>query len=594
MKIKTSDFIAKFLKKQNINHVWAVQGGASIHMIHSCHKEGIEVICPHNEQAGAFAADAYSRVTGNLGCAIATSGPGFTNLLTGIAACYQDSIPCLFLTGNVVRNRQKGDTGVRNYGFQELDAVSMVRTITKYAAQVKKASDVRVELEKAVYIAKSGRPGPVLLDWPDDLQREELESDNLPMYSYGNTYTQNNIMPVCSQEQINDCYKLLRASKRPILIMGWGVRLSKSPFSRQFIETLGIPICPTWGFMDGLPTDHPLKVGGIGINGSRAGNFAVQNSDFILAVGTKLSTRETGDLKTFAREAKLVVVDVDQAELNKFSHFGKKLHMAIRSDAKIFMVDLMNKIKNVKPYSCPQDWKEKISEWKTKYDPKPIIQSHEPIDPYYFVGRLSYYMKEQDILVSDTGCGLPWLMQGFKFKEKQRFYHDFNLTSMGWSVPAAIGAYFAAKKPIVTVTGDGSFLMNLQELATIQHHKLPIKIFILNNSGYSMVKQTCDEWFGGKYIALGNESLTFPDYYWLSQAFKFQYREIDKNHQVDDAIRLTINNTKPSLCNVTIPDTAKVWPKLVYGNPIEDQEPILPRDEFLANMIVEPVPGWDK
>ena len=595
MKIKTSDYVARFLKKQGIKHVWAVTGGASIHLMHSCAKEGIKVICPHHEQAGAMAADAYSRVTGNLGCAMGTSGPGATNMVTGIAGAYFDSVPVLYITGQVARERMRGNTGVRQLGFQETDIISIVQSITKYCRQVYKATDIRVELEKAVYIAKSGRPGPVLIDIPDDIQREMIDPDDLDMYSYGCTFNQNNISPVPFPPDIQKCVRLLKKAKRPVLILGWGVRLGKAELHlMSLIEKLGIPVCPSWGMMDYLPTDHELKVGGFGINGSRAGNFTVQNADFILAIGARLSTRETGNsIKDFAREATMVAVDIDESELNKFSKFGKDI-IPIKTDAKYFVKYFLNELDDYKPNV--KEWREKIKVWKKKYDPHmQIYQSYDLTDPYLFVDRLSRNMKENDLITVDTGCCLPWIMQAFKFKKGQRLFHDFNNTAMGWAVPAAIGASFAAPgRRIVCVVGDGSFMMNLQELATIEHHKLPIKIFLINNEGYSMVRQTEMEWLNDENMGTGNEALSFPTYMNIAKAFGFQYSSIQKNYQIDERIRWSLNNTQPTLCNVMIPEDAKVWPKLVYGRPIEDTHPLLPRDEFHKNMIVSPLPGWDK
>jgi acetolactate synthase-1/2/3 large subunit len=350
MKIKCSDFVARFLKKQGIKHVWAVTGGASIHLMHSCAKEGIGVICPHHEQAGAMAADAYSRVTRNLGCAIATSGPGATNMLTGIAGAYFDSVPVLFLTGQVAKDRMRGDTGIRQLGFQETDILSMSRPVTKYCQQISKATDIRCKLEEAVYIAKSGRPGPVLIDIPDDIQREMIDPDDLGRYTYGNTYTQNCTSPVPKDTDIKKCVQSLKKAKRPVLILGWGIRLGKAELHlMSLIKKLGIPVCPTWGMMDYLPTNHKLKVGGFGINGSRASNFTVQNADFILAIGARLSTRETGNsLKDFAREAETFIVDIDPCELNKFSKFGKEI-IPIKTDAKYFIKYLLNELEDYKP-----------------------------------------------------------------------------------------------------------------------------------------------------------------------------------------------------------------------------------------------------
>lgn len=590
MKIKVSDFIGQFLKNRGISHVFGVTGGASIHLLHSANKYGVNVVCNHHEQACAMAAEAYARIHG-MGCAIATSGPGATNLLTGICGAYVDSVPCLFLTGQVVRNRMKGDTGVRSFGFQETDILSMVRPITKYSAQILNAKNIRYELERAWFIAKNGRPGPVLIDIPDDVQREIVDTEDLKSYIFDITNCDLKQPDITTDTNITKCIELINASKRPVLVCGWGVRLAKA--EKELLELaalLNIPICPSWGAMDMIPSNHPLKVGGIGINGSRAGNFTVQNADLLLVIGARLSTRETGNpLKSFARAAKIIMVDIDASEITKFWKFGKNIDLAIVSDAKVFIKQMIRQIDEIK---LKPAWWNTIKDWKRKYDPSlGVFQGHELTDPYVFMDKLSKNLNPGAIIVSDTGCAIPWLMQGFKFKKGQRLFHDFNNTAMGWAIPAAIGAHFATGKQIVCVVGDGSFLMNMQELATIMHHALPIKIFLLNNGGYSMVRQTEMEWLDDKNMGTGNEALSFPKFQLIANSHKMYYEMINKNHEINWTINRILKINGPAICDVRIPSTCKVWPKIVFGKPLEDMDPPLPRDELKENMIID---LWEK
>jgi acetolactate synthase-1/2/3 large subunit len=588
-KIKVSDWVARFLKTRGVRHVFGVTGGADIHLLHSCHKEGVQVICNHHEQASAMAADCYARVNG-IACAMGTSGPGATNMLTGIAGAYFDSISVLYVTGQVVKSKMSGNLGVRQYGFQETDVISMARPITKYCTQILNAKDIRYELERAIFISKFGRPGPVLVDIPDDLQRELVDPEDLAPYMF-DLDMETEQPKIFIDKDIDKCIEMLKASERPVLIGGYGVRIAKA--EKEFMELaelLNIPVCCSWGLNDLIPSDHPLKVGQIGINGSRAGNFTVQNSDLILSIGARLSTRETSNnVTSFARAAKIIMVDIDESEIHKFPNFGKKIDLPIVSDAKEFCITLNNKV-DFDLSEQISTWKEKIKDWKTKYDPSlNVFQGHEPVDPYVFVDKLSKNLNPGALIVSDTGCAIPWLCQGFKFKKNQRLFHDFNNTAMGWAIPAAIGAHFASKKDIICVVGDGSFAMNIQELYTIQHHKLPIKIFLLNNNGYSMVRQTCDEWMDGEYVAVGPESMSFPSYSLIADSFKLHYHKIEKNHEISWVINRALKTNGPVLVNVIIPEDCKVWPKLVYGKPLENMDPALPRDEFIDNMLI---PSW--
>lgn len=588
--MKLSDFVADFLAKQGIRHVFAITGGASLHLIDSVSKHPkISYVCPQHEQAGAMAADAYARVTSNLGAAMATSGPGATNMITGVCCAYFDSVPVIYLTGQVATFRLKKDTGVRQYGFQETDTVEMYRPITKYAVLVEDPSRIRYELEKAVSIAKSGRPGPVLVDIPDNLQREQVDPDALESYVPQADMKDLRLL----DHQVDQCVAILSRATRPVIILGWGIRLAKAVHeAKRFVEALGFPVVPTWAAADMLSADHPLLVGTFGLHGTRYGNFAVQNADAVLAIGTRLDTHEAGSpLSSFAREAKRLVVDVDPSELKKFKRFGMEADLLIQADAKDFLQNILPKLDRV----CVQDisgWRRRIAEWKEKYPICPQAYYEEKdVNPYVFQKMLSRHSPDDEIFIVDTGCAIAWMMQAYEFKGRQAVFSAFNNTPMGYALPGSIGASIALDhKQVTCVVGDGALQMNIQELATVIRHGLPIKIFLINNHGYSMVQQTQDTWLNGRYEATTVEGgLAFPDFVKVAEAYGFKALTIRYNAELSEKIAEVYQESGPVFCNVEIHPRHRVIPQCSYGRPIEDAEPLLERKEFLHNMIVKPV-----
>lgn len=587
--MKLSDYVADFLSKQGIKHVFAVTGGAAAHLIDSLgrHKD-IDYICPQHEQAGSMAADAYARVTGNLGAAVATSGPGATNMVTGICGAYYDSVPVIYITGQVATFRLRGDTGVRQMGFQETDVVEMCRPITKYAVLVLDAKRIRYELEKACHLARSGRPGPVLVDIPDNLQREQVEHD--AMEGFVPEPDREPLKP--SKVQLDELLALIAAARRPVFIPGWGIRLAKAEAEAMAaIDALGFPVVPTWAALDLIPEDHPLLAGSFGLHGTRYGNFTVQNADLILAVGTRLDTHETGSpLSSFARGAKRVVVDIDQAELLKFKKFGLDVQLPIRADAKQFLAALAARLASAAKPDLGE-WIARVKGWKAAYPICPPENYKEKdVNPYVFVKALSRAAKEGDVFFLDTGCAVAWTMQAFEFKKRQRMFHAFNNTPMGYGLPASIGASIAlGGKEVVYVAGDGSLQMNIQELATVIRHRLPIKIFLINNHGYSMIQQTQDQWLGSRYDGSTVEGgLAFPDFVAVAKAYGFPVLTIRENAEVDEKVRQAFSVDGPVFCDVDINSSHRVIPQVVFGRPIEDPGPLLERVEFLKNMIVAP------
>jgi acetolactate synthase I/II/III large subunit len=588
--MKLSDYVARFLAEQGIRHVFAVSGGASLHLIHSvADTPGITFVCPQHEQAGAMAADGYARVTGNLGAAIGTSGPGATNMLTGVCCAYYDSVPVIYIAGQVATFRMRGDTGVRQIGFQETDAVDIFKPITKYSVQIDDPRKIRFELEKACYLAKSGRPGPVFVAIPDDLQREQIAPDDLE------TFTPAAQPKTVSQLEwkLDWCIELIENAKRPVVILGWGIRLARAEKAvKELINRLGFPVVPTWAVADLLPADHPLYVGTFGTHGTRYANFAVQNADLVLSVGSRLDTKATGSpMTTFAREAKKIVVDIDPYELGKFKKFGMEVELLINTDAEAFLQAISNELLGIEKPDISA-WLAQIAQWKRKYPIcPPAYYEQETVNPYVFVKVLSEQCIEGDEIFVDTGCAVAWMMQAFDFKANQRLYHDCNNTAMGWALPASIAACFALdKKPVICVTGDGSLQMNIQELATVIRHQLPIKIFLINNHGHSMIQQTQDQWLGSRYLASSIEGgLAFPNFIKVAEAYGYRTVNISKNCELNERIQEVLTSAGAIFCNVEIKPEHRVIPQVKFGRPNEDPAPLLPRKAFFEDMIVEPL-----
>ncbi len=583
--MKLSDYLARFLVEQGVKTTFGITGGAVAHIFDSIgQNRGLEHICNHHEQASAMAADGYARISGEVGVGIATSGPGATNLLTGVCCSYYDSTPTVFITGQVPRSQLMGKSKVRQIGFQETDIVGIFKPVTKYASLVDSPEKIRYDLEKAFYLAKNGRPGPTLLDIPDDIQRADIDPSKLVPYSPEKAHR--NLRPLA--DKVNSALELMARAERPIIILGSGVRLSGTYSSaRKFIESTGFPVALTWGALDLFPDDYPLSVRDFGVTANRPGNFAVQNSDLVIALGTRLDTHETGsDLKTFARGAKRIVVDIDPEELAKYEERGFNVDVPINTDLNEFFRMANPLIKKTK--KDLSGWLERIAHWKKKY---PICRpeyytDEEQINPYVFLQALSRETSEGDIIIPEAGCNVTWTMQGFPLKENQRMFTAFNHSPMGYGIPAAIGACFAnGRKRVITVVGDGGFMMNEQELATIRKHNLPIKIFVMNNRGYGMIKQTQETWLGSRYMASSEDSFYLPDIPGLARAHGVERTEsVLDIRELEKKIRGTLNYEGPALCDIGIHPDARIYPKLAFGRPIEDSSPLLEREEFLENM----------
>ena len=588
--MKTSDYIAQFLVEQGVKDVFVLTGGCIIHIIDSvAANDKINYLPVQHEQAGAMAADAYARISENVGVALATSGPGATNLLTGACCSYYDSIPVVLISGQVPTSQLKRGSESRQIGFQETDVVSVFEPITKYAKLVDDASMIRYELEKAFYLAKSGRPGSVLLDICDDVQRAEINPEELVSFKPETSGSS------AINLDINTLIDMVNKSERPVLILGGGIRLAGAvPLLNKLIKIYNLPFTLTWAGMDYIPHDESLFVGAFGVTSGRAGNFAVQNADLLITIGTRLDTHEVGsDMSTFGREAKKIIVDIDVAEQEKYAEMGMSVDLLITADARN-VIELMIKSSEKIIKKDRTEWLGWINKWKTNYPNclEEYWQQSEKVNPYAFMEQLSLLVDDDAIIVTDCGSNLIWTMQGFKVTGSQRVISAFNHSPMGYSLPASIGAALSdPKRQVICISGDGGFQINVQELATISRHKIDIKIFILNNHGHGIIQGTQNSWLDNRHHASNPDEggLPDPDFEKVANAYGMVSERIDSNNEIKDKISKVLDIKGPVLCNVHQLSGPQISPKLLYGRPIEDSDPLLSRDEFNENMIVKPI-----
>lgn len=554
--MKVAHLIAQFLAMQGIRRVYTVSGGGDLHIIDAiCRRDDIRIICPQNEQGASFAADAEARLTG-IGCALATSGPGATNLITGIAASFYDSVPVLFLTGNQTRQRLGLGLNVRQFGFQSMPFVELVHSITKYACIVMDEKNVLYELEKALWFANNGRKGPVVVDIPDDIQRADVDPEYLKHFSG----------PISDTPKKLDIGGLFDGTKRPVIAIGWGVHLAGArQAARDMVTRLGVPCVTTWGGYD-IMAGHPLHIGNWGTHGVRAANFAVQNADLIITIGTRLDTKATGaPASSFAPKARLVMVDIDQAELDKMAKIGRPCS-TYRADAKVF-------IESVRQSSHDYgDWVAKVRQWMRDYPA--VLPEYGPSSPYRIMEQLGGLLTEDDLIVSDTGCPLAWAMQALPIKG--RFLHAMNQTPMGYGLPASIGAAATHKGRVILLTGDGGLSLNITEMATIEKHNLNVKVILFNNHGHAMCRQTQQQWLGGVFHGTSAKDLATPDFEAIAEAYGFL--------TFGNLASLMLDSDGPAFLEIRVADSQGVVPQVRYGKSIEDADPALP-ESVLAEIM---------
>lgn len=600
MKIKVSDYIADFFVKKGIRNIFSVVGGGAMHLNDSFgHNKELKVIYNHHEQASAIAAEAYARWENKIAVVCVTSGPGAINALNGVVGAYQDSIPMLIVSGQAKTGLCISTSGlkIRTIGGQEVDIVPAVQqNMVKYAEMVMDARRIKYCLEKAYKIALSGRPGPCWLDIPLDIQGSYLEVDDLEGYEDHQGH------PHIDDGAIKEIIKRLQTAKRPVLYAGNGIRLSGGiSVFEKLIRKLQIPVVTCWNSIDLIATDNSLYCGRGGNMGDRAGNFAVQNSDFLICIGTRLSVYQVGwHVEKWAREAFTVVVDIDPEELKKKT---MRADLPICADARDFMQALLEELENVN-YVSQQEWLKQCNIWKSQY---PVVQKFQYeekglANPYAFLDKLSHNLPKNAITVVANGSASVMGSQSYYIKQDDRFIMNCAFSSMGYALPAAIGICAATNMhDIVCIEGDGSIMMNLQELQTIVTNNLPVKIFVINNNGYHQIRQTQDNVFHDGYVGMGPESgdLGFPNFQKLADAFGLPYVSIKNNQELTSQISKVLQYDGYVMCEVFVTTTQKFEPKsatkklddgTLISPPLEDMAPFLSREELAENMYIPMLP----
>lgn len=596
--IRVADFIANFISDElKVKDVFMVSGGGIMHLTDAlAQNRKVNIICTHHEQTSSMALEAYSRATENFGIGFFTTGPGATNAVTGLVGAWLDSVPSLFISGQTKRKEtiyNSGIEGLRQYGVQEVNIIPIIESITKYAVMLNKPENIKYELEKMVYIAKNGRPGPVWLDVPLDVQGALIEPANLRSFSPTETDA---IKTKPTKEELKQFKKLLRASKRPVIIAGQGIRIAKTLDTfKGFIEKFNIPVVNTYLGIDVLSSDHFLNLGPIGIKGTRAANMAVQNSDLVISIGSSLHVGVIGyQYELFAREAKKVVIDIDRT-----AHLKKTLNidLYINSDAKEFIAA----VTAFEAVKFDETWVPNCSKWKARY---PVCLDNyaklkEKINIYYFVDQLSQILDDNDIIVSDAGSVYYAVAQGIKIKSGQKYITSGAIATMGYTLPAAIGAAVATGKRVIGITGDGSFQFNIQELQTLIHYKLPVKLFILNNEGYLSIRFTQARFFENRFIGEGPDTgISFPDTQKIANAYGIKFFRVHKNDELADIFKQAFACDGPVICEIMTPPDQLIIPTVssvkkedgtMVSKPLEDMYPFLNREEFLSNMIIKPL-----
>jgi acetolactate synthase I/II/III large subunit len=578
---KISDYLIDFLLDRKIDKVFGYIGGAVAHIYHSIDKNpNIEIINCIHEQGAGFAAEGYARVTGKSGVAFATSGPGATNLITPIGSCFFDSVPTMFITGQVNTYEYKYDKPVRQIGFQETDIVSIVKPIVKYAVMIDRVEDIRFELEKAYFISQNGRKGPVLVDVPMNIQRTEADIESFVSF-FDSEEHKEMINENANLNNLDEIVKLLNNSKRPIVLIGGGVRLSEASETLfNFVSKYNIPVVYSLMGKDGITEEYQYNFGLIGSYGNRYGNLALANSDLILVLGSRLDTRQTGtSLDTFAREAKTIQVDIDKHELGS----KIKVDVEIHNDIKDFLLLLEDEKIKIEA----TEWIEKLKEYKNEFSSIVGIDENIKI-PNQVVWKISENLVDEDVCV-DVGQHQMWTAQSLNAKSNQRVLFSGGMGAMGFALPCAIGVTIGTKKRTIVIAGDGGIQMNIQELEVIKRRNLPIKIFVLNNKNLGMVRQFQELYFDKRYLGTIDD-YSVPNLVAIAIAYGIQARKIEDLETLEKNLIDIFSNNEPELINIEIPiQMTTVEPKLIVNKPIEDMHPFISRERLESLMIVKPL-----
>lgn len=601
MLVKVSDWVMSFLASLGVKHIFQVVGGGAMHLNDSLGaSQEIEYVCTQHEQAAAMAAESYAKVSNSLGVCLVTAGPGGTNALTGVAGAYLDSTPMLVLSGQAKRADLKGSSGVRQMGVQEVDIVAIAAPVTKYAVTVMDPLDIRFHLEQAIYLATTGRPGPVWIDLPVDVQGALV--DESALRGFDSTAVQvTGLMPADAiRAAVERALSFLNEAERPVILVGNGVRLGNARHRmRELVAALGIPVLTTWPAHDLLPDDHTMMFGRPGPLAPRGANFTLQNSDWLLSLGARLDLVVTGYApKNFARGARKIMVDIDPAEVRKMAG---NVDLPVCADINVFIDEVFRQMHRVTPRDR-SSWNERCCAWKSKY---PVVlpeYRHTPggVSTYVLAEAIAEATRSDDVIVSgSSGAGIEIFCLAVTLKEGQRLFLTTALGAMGNGLPGVIGACLAnGRRRTLSVDGDGGFQLNIQELETVRRLDLPVKVFVLNNDGYASIRTSQSRYFGRLAGADASSGLSLPELRRLAEAYGLSYARIEDDRDLTAKVTALIGSPGPMVIEVITPREEPRAPSLssarradgsMVSKPLEDLWPFLPRPEFNANMIVPPI-----
>ena len=565
--MKVKDYVAHFLAEQGVPCVFELPGGMSAHFIDSlCQQGRVRIVSVHHEQSAAFAADAVGRLTGVPGVALATSGPGAVNLLTGVGSCHFDSSPAVFITGQVNRSELKGDRAIRQLGFQETDVVSMARPITKAAWQARGPEEVPRLLREAFALAVAGRPGPVLIDIPMDVQSSEVEDD-----AEADTHDDAGRDHAVDEEVLRELFDELSKARRPLLLVGGGVRASRSTaLLRSLVEKIRVPVVNSVMAVDALAFDDPMRVGMIGTYGNRWANLAIGRSDFMLVLGSRLDIRQTGaDTKSFKSDRVIFHVDCEAGEVNNRV-----------TGCRAVVSELSDFLKAALSYSSDRafderaEWLEEIAELRRTWPDTRELLDIKGINPNALMHRLSSVSARAAAYVVDVGLHQMWAAQSLELTAEQQFLTSGGMGAMGFALPASLGAASVlAPRPVVVVAGDGGFQLNIQELQTVVRNRLPVKMVIMNNRSQGMIRQFQQTYFDGRYQS-SVWGYSTPDFARVAEAYGIAGRRVEEEGEAEEALRwLWQEPDRPALLEVMIDVNANAYPKIAFGRPLTEMEP---------------------
>lgn len=592
---RVADYVIGRLVDNNIKHIFLITGRGILYLTDAVAKnKGIQGISTYHEQGASYAAMAYASAQGGMGACLVSTGCAAANAVTAALCAYQDNLPVIFISGQNMLNETTRYTGVpiRTYGSQEADIIGIVESITKYAVMVDDPDEIRLEIDKAIYYANEGRKGPVWIDIPLDIQNARIEADQLIGWEPSERSYE------ISDEDIDYTVNAYEAATRPVLFLGGGVRGSDAIEEVTiFAERYSIPIVFSTSAADVYGTVQPLSIGAVGsIGGSRAGNFAVQNADFILVLGSKLCSQTTGAADQFAREAKIIVVDIDPKEHTKA---GADIDRIITADIKEFVSDILKR--ELKP--ADRHWVEKCLHWKDIFALHNESFIHELIDQdkmdlYYFADALSDLLSEDATVITDAGLEELIIPSSIRYRGAQRCLFPAAQGAMGYAIPAILGAHYAGRKHIAAVVGDGSFMMNMQELLAVSAHHIPAKIFVINNNMYAVIRKRQRDLFRARTI--GNDpsdGVAAPDFQRIAGSFGFAYMSILEPGQLVSGIEKVLASKEPYICEISCVEDQKYFHmsyaineshKLVK-RPLEDLSPFIDRKRFYSEMVVAPI-----